>query len=73
MPLRLYRAPHCWALYLQSYVTGLAYFWKLLLSANLLPVDPRVLSTGIRGTNLTNSHDYILGIYCQRSVYDTNW
>lgn len=26
MPLRLYRAPHCWALYLQSYVTGLAYF-----------------------------------------------
>jgi hypothetical protein len=26
MPLRLYRAPHCWALYLQSFLTGLAYF-----------------------------------------------
>ncbi|KAF5557588.1 major facilitator superfamily transporter [Fusarium phyllophilum] len=26
MPLRLYRAPHCWALYLQSFFTGLAYF-----------------------------------------------
>lgn len=26
MPLRLYKAPHCWALYLQSFLTGLAYF-----------------------------------------------
>lgn len=26
MPLRLYGAPHCWALYLQSFLTGLAYF-----------------------------------------------
>ena len=26
MPLRLYQAPHCWALYLQSFLTGLAYF-----------------------------------------------
>ncbi|KAF1931165.1 MFS general substrate transporter [Didymella exigua CBS 183.55] len=26
MPLRLYRAPHCWALYLQAFLTGLAYF-----------------------------------------------
>ena len=26
MPLRLYRASHCWALYLQSFLTGLAYF-----------------------------------------------
>lgn len=26
MPLRLFRAPHCWALYLQSFLTGLAYF-----------------------------------------------
>ncbi|KAM0716414.1 hypothetical protein Q7P37_007859 [Cladosporium fusiforme] len=26
MPLRLYCAPHCWALYLQSFLTGLAYF-----------------------------------------------
>ncbi|KAI9155117.1 Ankyrin repeat domain-containing protein 50 [Paramyrothecium foliicola] len=26
MPLRLYRAPHCWALYIQSFLTGLAYF-----------------------------------------------
>jgi MFS family permease len=26
MPLRLYSAPHCWALYLQSLLTGLAYF-----------------------------------------------
>jgi MFS family permease len=26
MPLRLYHAPHCWALYLQSFLTGLAYF-----------------------------------------------
>ncbi len=29
MPLRLYRAPHCWALYLQSFLTGLAYFGNL--------------------------------------------
>ncbi|KAL1791907.1 hypothetical protein ACET3X_009658 [Alternaria dauci] len=26
MPLRLYRAPHCWALYLQTFLIGLAYF-----------------------------------------------
>jgi hypothetical protein len=26
MPLRLYGAPHCWALYIQSFLTGLAYF-----------------------------------------------
>jgi hypothetical protein len=26
MPLRLFRASHCWALYLQSFLTGLAYF-----------------------------------------------
>jgi hypothetical protein len=26
MPLRLYGAPHCWALYLQAFLTGLAYF-----------------------------------------------
>jgi hypothetical protein len=26
MPLWLYRAPHCWALYLQAFLTGLAYF-----------------------------------------------
>jgi hypothetical protein len=26
MPLRLYRAPHCWALYLQTFLVGLAYF-----------------------------------------------
>ncbi|CAI9633925.1 unnamed protein product [Alternaria burnsii] len=26
MPLRLYRAPHCWALYLQTFFIGLAYF-----------------------------------------------
>jgi hypothetical protein len=26
MPLRLYRAPHCWALYMQAFLTGLAYF-----------------------------------------------
>ncbi|PPJ50700.1 hypothetical protein CBER1_07689 [Cercospora berteroae] len=26
MPLRLYKARHCWALYLQSFLTGLAYF-----------------------------------------------
>lgn len=26
MPLRLYLAPHCWALYLQAFLTGLAYF-----------------------------------------------
>ncbi|KAF3041289.1 hypothetical protein E8E12_003253 [Didymella heteroderae] len=26
MPLRLYRAPYCWALYLQAFLTGLAYF-----------------------------------------------
>lgn len=26
MPLRLYAAPHCWALYLQTFMTGLAYF-----------------------------------------------
>jgi hypothetical protein len=26
MPLRLFRAPHCWSLYLQSFLTGLAYF-----------------------------------------------
>lgn len=26
MPLRLFRAPHCWALYAQSFLTGLAYF-----------------------------------------------
>ncbi|KAJ4252737.1 hypothetical protein NW762_010643 [Fusarium torreyae] len=26
MPLRLYQAPHCWALYCQSFLTGLAYF-----------------------------------------------
>ncbi|KAH4059741.1 hypothetical protein HBI23_032790 [Parastagonospora nodorum] len=26
MPLRLFRAPHCWSLYCQSFLTGLAYF-----------------------------------------------
>lgn len=26
MPLRLYQAPHCWALYVQSFLMGLAYF-----------------------------------------------
>lgn len=26
MPLRLYRAPHCWALYSQTFLIGLAYF-----------------------------------------------
>jgi hypothetical protein len=26
MPLRLFRAPHCWSLYLQSFLTGLSYF-----------------------------------------------
>ncbi|KAF5671198.1 major facilitator superfamily transporter [Fusarium heterosporum] len=26
MPLRLYRDPHCWALYLQSFLMGIAYF-----------------------------------------------
>lgn len=26
MPLRLFGAPHCWALYMQSFLTGLAYF-----------------------------------------------
>ncbi|KAH7410015.1 major facilitator superfamily domain-containing protein [Phaeosphaeria sp. MPI-PUGE-AT-0046c] len=26
MPLRLYRAPHCWSLYLQAFLMGLAYF-----------------------------------------------
>jgi predicted MFS family arabinose efflux permease len=26
MPLRLFRDPHCWALYVQSFATGLAYF-----------------------------------------------
>lgn len=26
MPLRLYRASYCWALYLQAFLTGLAYF-----------------------------------------------
>lgn len=26
MPLRLYRAPHCWALYLQTFLIGLGYF-----------------------------------------------
>jgi hypothetical protein len=26
MPLRLYCAPHCWALYLQTFLMGLAYF-----------------------------------------------
>lgn len=29
MPLRLYRAPHCWALYLQSFIIGLAYFGNI--------------------------------------------
>jgi MFS family permease len=29
MPLRLYSAPHCWALYLQTFLTGLAYFGNL--------------------------------------------
>jgi MFS family permease len=29
MPIRLYTAPHCWALYLQSFLTGLAYFGNL--------------------------------------------
>ncbi|KEY64545.1 hypothetical protein S7711_03611 [Stachybotrys chartarum IBT 7711] len=29
MPLRLYKAPYCWALYLQSFLTGLAYFGNL--------------------------------------------
>lgn len=26
MPLRLFGAPHCWALYIQSFLTGFAYF-----------------------------------------------
>lgn len=26
MPLRLYQAPHCWSLYLQTFLMGLAYF-----------------------------------------------
>ncbi|KAF4990572.1 hypothetical protein FGRMN_8387 [Fusarium graminum] len=26
MPLRLYREPHCWALYLQSFLMGIVYF-----------------------------------------------
>lgn len=29
MPLRLYKAPHCSALYMQSFLTGLAYFGNL--------------------------------------------
>jgi hypothetical protein len=29
MPLRLFRAPHCWALYLQTFLLGLAYFGNL--------------------------------------------
>lgn len=29
MPIHLYTAPHCWALYLQSFLTGLAYFGNL--------------------------------------------
>lgn len=29
MPIHLYAAPHCWALYLQSFLTGLAYFGNL--------------------------------------------
>jgi MFS family permease len=75
MPLRLYQAPHCWALYLQSFLTGLAYFtnffylpiWfqsilkysPLISGALILPV---VITTSI-GSILSGQYMARIGSY----------
>jgi MFS family permease len=71
MPLRLYRAPHCWALYLQSFLTGLAYFGNFfylpIYFQSILRYSPLVSGALILPVVITSSVGSILsGQYMAR-------
>jgi MFS family permease len=71
MPLRLYRAPHCWALYLQSFLTGLAYFGNFfylpIYFQSILRYSPLVSGALILPVVITSSIGSILsGQYMAR-------
>jgi len=71
MPLRLYRAPHCWALYLQSFLTGLAYFGNFfylpIYFQSILQYSPLVSGALILPVVITTSIGSILsGQYMAR-------
>ncbi|KAF4448984.1 hypothetical protein F53441_7634 [Fusarium austroafricanum] len=71
MPLRLYRAPHCWALYLQSFLTGLVYFGNFfylpLYFQSVLGYDARAAGALILAVIIPTSLTSILsGQYMSR-------
>jgi MFS family permease len=71
MPLRLYQAPHCWALYLQSFLTGLAYFGNFfylpIYFQSILRYSPLVSGALILPVVITSSVGSILsGQYMAR-------
>jgi hypothetical protein len=71
MPLRLFRAPHCWALYLQSFLTGLAYFGNFfylpIYFQSILRYSPLVSGALILPVVITTSVTSILsGLWMQR-------
>lgn len=71
MPLRLYKAPHCWALYLQSFLTGLAYFGNFfylpIYFQSILRYSPLVSGALILPVVITSSATSILsGQYMAR-------
>lgn len=71
MPLRLYQHPHCWALYLQSFLIGLAYFGNFfylpIYFQSILRYTPLVSGALILPVVITSSATSILsGQYMAR-------
>lgn len=71
MPLRLYQAPHCWALYVQSFLTGLAYFGNFfylpIYFQSILKYSPLVAGALILPVVITTSFGSIIsGQYMAR-------